>query len=230
MPEGKRGGRSNQGSGHVPVKDIRAYKQRLREKIKSQRRSLPAAVKEGRDRRVRNHMLRLRQYQSASTVLAYMSTTIEVDTRSILEDALKKGKRVALPRCVPGTRLMEFYYIRSFDELEKGAYGILEPCAACEPCRDFQGSICIVPALCYDRSGYRLGYGGGYYDRFLSGYPGIKIGIIYAQNLCRALTHGKFDQHVDLVVSDRGFFYASSPSRCSRTHRNAPDKDGAQKT
>ncbi len=66
-----------------------------------------------------------------------------------------------------------------------------------------RGSICIVPAFMFDKNGYRLGYGKGYYDRYLSRYEGTTIGICYSENLQTELFHGKYDRSVDLVVTDR---------------------------
>ncbi|MCI8623980.1 MAG: 5-formyltetrahydrofolate cyclo-ligase [Provencibacterium sp.] len=191
----------------MPVGDIRIFKNELRAAIKQRRRSLEPAGKERLDRLIRGNVLRLHQYQRAKTVILYMSTAIEVDTLGIIRHALAHGKRVALPRCLPGTRLMDFYYIRSLEDLEPGSYGLLEPKTDCEKLVRYENSICLVPALAYDRSGYRLGYGGGYYDRFLSGYTGTRIGLIYSADIRRQLPHGRFDRPVQLIVSDRGFFY-----------------------
>ena len=100
---------------------------------------------------------------------------------------------------------MEFYYLRSFDEdLESGAFGVLEPkIGRCEKMTDFSNSICIVPGLAFDNEGYRLGYGKGYYDRFLCNYPGVKIGICYASCVKRELPHGFYDVPVGILVTDR---------------------------
>ena len=76
---------------------------------------------------------------------------------------------------------MEFYYITSFDDLQKGAYGILEPIKSkCEKLIDLNEGLCIIPALTFDEQGYRLGFGKGYYDRFLAGFPGKSVVICYS--------------------------------------------------
>ena len=133
-----------------------------------------------------------------------MSTKIEVDTFRIIERALADGKAVAVPRCVPGTRQMEFYRINSVEELAPGTFGVLEPIPGVhELLHDFSDSLCIVPALSYDWHGYRLGYGKGYYDRFLSKYEGVMIGICYSDCVQRKLPHGRFDRPVELLVTER---------------------------
>lgn len=139
-----------------------------------------------------------------------------MDTLGLIARAFADGKKVAAPRCIEGTHEMEFYEISSMDDLAPQTFGVLEPVR--ERCRllaDFSGSVCLVPALAYDRAGYRLGYGAGYYDRFLSVYPGPKIGLVYAQNLRRSLWKGRYDVPVDLIVTEARLFVpqAAGPAR-----------------
>ena len=142
--------------------DIRAYKNSLRDKAKAMRRALDPAEKQRMDRQITERLCSLFQYREADTLLCYVSKPIEVDTLPLIRRALADGKRVACPRCIEGTREMEFYYIRSLDDLEKRTFGVLEPrVPGCEKLEDYTGSLCIVPALMYDLKGYRLGYGGG---------------------------------------------------------------------
>lgn len=184
--------------------DIRPLKQRMRNEIKDWRRSMSAEEKAACDSKILDRLLSLREYQACRMVLTYVSLPIEVDTLHLIARALADGKRVGVPRCVEDSRLMEFYLIKSLDQLVPRTFGVLEPMKEqCELVRDFEESVCIVPALAYDRAGYRLGYGAGYYDRFLSGYPGTKIGIVYAQNLRKRLWSGRYDVPVDLVITEK---------------------------
>lgn len=198
--------------------DLRAYKKELREKSKNYRRGMDPQDKAGRDSRIRQRLQCLYQYPQARTILCYVSKKIEIDTFGIIEDALAAGKRVAVPRCVEGTRLMDFYLIHSAEDMEKGSFGVLEPVVErCEKLTDFSRSICIVPALGYDLEGYRLGYGGGYYDRFLSGYKGLKVGVIYAACVCPRLPRGKFDVPVDVLLTEK--YLRTIRSRGNRVER-----------
>lgn len=194
--------------------DIRPLKQRLRNEIKAWRRSLTPEEKQDADGRILERVLKLREYESCKTILTYISLPIEVDTLKLIESALADGKRVAAPRCIEGTREMEFYVIRSFDDLSPQTFGVLEPVPQrCEKLRDVSDSICIVPALAYDLLGYRLGYGAGYYDRFLSAYALPKIGLIYAHNLQRRLWSGRFDVPVDLIVTEKRLLTCTADKR-----------------
>ena len=177
--------------------DLRAYKKELREDSKAYRRSMAPQDKAERDARIRRRLRRLYQYPRARTILCYVSKSIEVDTSGIIQDALAAGKRVAVPRCIEGTRLMEFYLIRSMDDMEKGSFGVMEPIVSrCKKLTDFRRSICIVPALGYDLEGYRLGYGGG------SSYRGLKVGAIYSACVHSRLPRGKFDVPVDVLLTE----------------------------
>ena len=188
----------------MPITDIRPLKAELRRKYRAIRTELPPECKQEMDRQVLRRVRNLWQYRENDTLLVYVSTAIEVDTRALIEAALADGKRVAVPRCVPGTRNMEFYYIGGIDELEPGTFGVLEPVVEKhEKMTDFSRGLCIVPALCYDWSGFRLGYGGGYYDRFLSNFGGCMIGIGYSSCVRRALPHGRFDRPVELIVTEK---------------------------
>lgn len=185
------------------TKDIRPIKKALRNKFKSIRAEMPKEVKFGKDSAIFNKIISLQKFRQAGILLTYVSTTIEVDTHRLIKYAFDQGKQVAVPRCVPGTRHMEFCLINSFDDLEKGTFSVLEPKKSCRIINFFPNSFCIVPGLGYDINGFRLGYGGGYYDRFLSNYKGTMAGICYVSCLHSNLPHGRFDCTVDLLITEK---------------------------
>ena len=164
--------------------DIRQVKRDLRDKYKDLRRAMSPEQKREADRRIRERVLSTYQYKGAAMLLTYVSTAIEVDTREIIRQAWADGKTVCVPRCREGERLMDFYEITSFDQLEKGAF-------------------CIVPGLGFDHFGFRLGYGKGYYDRFLSRYDGFKVGICYNECISHRLPRGRYDVPIDLLATPR---------------------------
>jgi 5-formyltetrahydrofolate cyclo-ligase len=188
----------------MPIAYIRPIKEGLRQKYRQLRIDLDPAEKARRDETIARRVTSLWQYQRCRLFLVYVSTAIEVDTYRLIEQALADGKTVAVPRCVPGTRQMEFYRIQGIDELEKGMFGVLEPLPREENLiKDFSGSLCVVPAFSYDWYGFRLGYGKGYYDRFLSRYTGTMIGICYSDCVQRKLPHGRYDRPAELLVTER---------------------------
>lgn len=185
--------------------DIRIYKKDIRTQMKANRAKMTPTSKINKDKLILKNVRNLYQYDSSELILIYVSTDIEVDTINIIKMAWKDGKKVAVPRCIDNTKEMEFYYITSFDELEVRTFNVLEPKTDfCEKVTDFpKNSICIIPALAYDKCGYRIGYGGGYYDRFLATYKGVKVGIVYSECVVFKLLYGKYDVQSDIIVTDR---------------------------
>lgn len=186
------------------ITDIREYKSRLRTKYKAQRMAMSAQNKAQKDDKIFQRLRSLITIRNCKTVFCYVSTPIEVDTRNFITQALADGKTVAVPRCVPNSRQMEFYAIDSLADLEKGSFSVDEP----KPDKkrlvtDYENSICIVPALCFDKQGFRLGYGKGYYDRFLSQYTGNVIGICYSDCIVNSLRIGRYDRQCPIVVTDK---------------------------
>jgi len=146
-------------------------------------------------------------YKSAELILCYSSFGDEVSTNYIIEHSLKAGKRVALPYCVDKNGAMEFYEITCPDDLIKGSFGINEPdTALCPKIECFDNSIIIVPALAFDKRGYRLGYGKGYYDRFLEKYPFISMGLCYNVLMVDELPVDKHDKSVNYVITENAVY------------------------
>ena len=179
-------------------------KQRLREERLAAREALSEQERSVLDDRITQKLLATSEYVEATTVLTYVSVSSEVSTRMFIESTLRDGKTVAVPRCLPG-HCLEFVAITSLDQLIAAPFGLLEPPKELPALTEEQmnASICIVPALLVDIKGYRLGYGAGFYDRFLSTYPGKKICLAYQQNLSRTmLPHTTFDVAVDEVITE----------------------------
>ena len=179
-----------------PRFDIRRYKERLRGHYKTLRRNMHPETKARLDRAILGRVLASRQYRQCDKLLCFVSTPIEVDTHALIRQALADGKAVAVPYCIEGTRNMHFYCITSFSQLSPRTLGVLEPDpAVCPRLTDFSRSLCILPGLAFDLSGFRLGYGGGYYDRFLSQEytKGTTMGICYDRCVRKALAHGRYD-------------------------------------
>lgn len=179
-------------------------KQRLREERLAAREVLSEQERSVLDDRITQKLLATSEYAEATTVLTYVSVSSEVSTRMFIESALRDGKTVAVPRCLPG-HCLEFVAITSLDQLIAAPFGLLEPPKELPALTEEQmdASICIVPALLVDTKGYRLGYGAGFYDRFLSMYPGKKICLAYQQNLSQTmLPHTASDVVVDVVITE----------------------------
>ena len=183
--------------------DISTYKTEIRNRIKQERQQMDPEIKAKYDKGVADNVRRLYQYKSAKTVLVYVSTPIEVDTIQIIKNCWEDGKKVAVPRCIPDTRMMEFHYIESLDQLSPGMFSVLEPNENLDIVEDFSGCLMLLPALSLDYLGYRLGYGKGYYDRYLSRFEGVCAGLCYTQHTRKHMYHGRFDRPVDVIVTEK---------------------------
>ena len=183
--------------------DIRKYKQSIREAQKKHRAEMDKERKASLDRDIAANVRRLNEYSPAKTLLVYVSTPIEVETKLIIENAWADGKKVAVPRCIPDTRDMEFHFISSFDELSPGSFSVLEPDPSLPIVTDFTDCLMIVPGMQFDMNGYRLGYGKGYYDRYMVRFNGRSAGICYSNELRPYMHHGRYDRSVDIIVTDK---------------------------
>lgn len=138
----------------------------------------------------------------ADTLLLFYGVGTEPDTGRLLPELWRLGKRVCLPKCLPG-RAMESRPVRSGEDLRPGVFGIPEPLDACPAVDKGDIDLILVPALCYDRSCHRLGQGGGYYDRYLADYGGRTVGLCRECLLQDELPVEEHDRGVDLVLTEK---------------------------
>ena len=174
-------------------------KQTLREAAKRQRAALHNAKA---DARILQQLLQTDAFQSSDLVLCYVSVASEVDTRALLSYCFQSKKRVAVPRCERGG-VMHFHEIGALSELAASPLSIPEPDLSCPVPTCSEKTLCVVPGLLFDRSGFRIGYGGGYYDRFLARFPGKTIGLCYEALLMEALVREAFDRSVSTVITEQ---------------------------
>ncbi len=192
---------------------VRAEKKEVRRRYRALRQSLSLADRHAWDRMLCEQILVLPCYQNAQTLLAFYPIGDEPDLLPVVTHALSVGKTVAFPVCEPETATMTFRIVCSLDELAVGAYGIPEPTDACPALFDFDSALCLVPALSFDRRGYRIGYGKGYYDRFLSAHPADTVGAIYHALMADALPIEPTDRAVSILVTERGILLPNEKYR-----------------
>ncbi len=141
-------------------------KSELRAQVARQLKNLSPVYCRKADEAICRHLLHSSLYQKAETVFCYMGTEREIDTSAIIRTALADGKRLVLPLCTD-KGIMEAREIRSLGELVSGKYGILAPMLSCPLVEPERLDLAIVPCCTGNARGQRLGYGGGYYDRYL---------------------------------------------------------------
>lgn len=180
-------------------------KNELRKEFKKKRAEL--TDKKNKSLEICNIFLNSDTYKNAKIILCYSAINGEVDTGAVIDKTLADGKILALPRCIDKNGIMNYYIIDSLNSLAEGMFGISEPDASCKLLDDFTDSVCIVPALSFDKKGYRLGYGKGYYDRFLEKYNGISVGLCYNDLISEYLPINKFDKNVNAVITENEIFF-----------------------
>lgn len=185
-----------------------ADKSSLRSNYILARKRIDPATKAAVDGLIRSTLEGFEIYADAPLLLAYVSYNNEVDTRAVIRSALLAGKRVGVPRVDASSHTMAFFEIESMSDLVEGYKGILEPSSELDrplTTTDFIGSVCLVPGLVFDARGHRIGYGGGYYDRFLAFYPGDKVALArVSQVSSNPLPAEPCDVPVDFIVSELG--------------------------
>ena len=187
---------------------IREQKNILRAELMHLRSEIADGERAAAERSVFQRIISLVSFRYAENILLYYPIKNEVDIISIAEYALKSGKGVAFPKCDSGSCTMTFHYINSIDELALGTYGIREPKsnAPLYDCQSSERDVILVPAVGFDRMGYRIGYGKGYYDRYLNGFKGTSIGICFDKLLKHELPRGRYDKQVDIVLTEKGIY------------------------
>lgn len=173
-------------------------KNALRARIREQKRALTPAQIESASRRLTALLLRHPAYQNAGSIYGYLSYNQEVRTHALLQQALQDGKRVAVPR-VEGDR-MRFYWLEDLSKVAPGCKGIPEPYGT-EPVADDPEALVLMPGLAFDAAGHRIGYGGGYYDKFLAEQPHPTVALCYDFQLLPQLKTEDYDIPVDIVLS-----------------------------
>ena len=173
-------------------------KQELRASIRAQKRAMTEEEIVSRSEKLAEQFLASDAYRNAKTIYGYLPYNQEVRTVSMLEQALKDGKRVAVPKCYGDE--MKFIFMDDLSKVEKGYAGIPEPISD-DPVADDETALVLMPGLAFDPQGHRIGYGGGFYDKFLAAEPGHPtLALCYEFQMLPHLETEEFDIPVDTVL------------------------------
>lgn len=181
-------------------------KGKLRAALIEKRDRTPEGERAERDRVICEKVIRLPAFERASAVLLYAPVGTEIDVGAIREEAWRRGVPVGLPACNRKERTMTFRRTLPDVPLTKGDFGIPVPPETAEIILPDRNAVCVLPALAYDRDRNRIGYGGGYYDRFLAKFPGIAVGIAYEENVLGSVCAEEHDRPAAVVVTEKRIF------------------------
>ena len=170
----------------------------LRKEIREQKRAMTPEQIVAASEELAKQFFASGLYRQAKSVYGYLPYNQEVRTVPILEQALRDGKRVAIPKCYGEE--MRFIYMEDLSAVEKSSCGIPEPIAD-EPVATDETALVLMPGLAFDPAGHRIGYGGGFYDKYLSAQPGHPtVALCFDFQMLPALETEEFDIPVDLVL------------------------------
>lgn len=156
------------------------------------------------------NVLSCERVKNADAVLIYCSVGTELSTRGIIQRLIDSGKTVALPKCGEYGK-MDFHIITSADQLAEGKFKIPEPDGSLPKPVITDKTVCIVPALAFTERGLRLGYGGGFYDRYISAYPQLyRIGLIFDELISGSLPAESHDAAVNAIITEKRKVFCSA--------------------
>lgn len=153
---------------------------------------------------IQKSLYKQKEWQEAKVIGITLSMGQEIHTDSIIERAWREGKRVAVPKCERGTGKMVFHFITNFNELETVYMNLREPIPSItEMVRPEQINLLIVPGVVFTREGTRIGYGGGYYDRYLENYAGKTLSLAFHFQVVPHIPTEPFDQAVQKIITEK---------------------------
>lgn len=183
--------------------EIKEEKKILRKKLMAYRKSLSKDYRDEASRQILSHIIKSREYLLAGTIFIYVGQEDEVNTLLIIEDALAKGKRVAVPKIIaPG--LMEACELESTEDLYPNRFGILEPKECLFRVEPASIDVAYIPCVAYTKNGHRLGHGGGYYDRFLPRGQFNRTLLAFSKMEVETLPVEDSDEKVQMILTEHG--------------------------
>lgn len=177
-------------------------KKELRKVILNKRQSITAEDYLDKSAAVCERLKQNRRFSQAGSVHVYYPIKGEVDIKPAIDYLWQTGKQVIMPRADFKTKDMQNYYVISFGQLEKTHYGLFEP-RTTSPLHLGSPEVVIVPGVAFSEDRYRLGYGGGFYDRFLSGIDSYLIGVAFEEQIVDLLPRETHDQKLNLILTDQ---------------------------
>ena len=187
--------------------DKKKKKDALRELARERKKTVPKEQEQKANEEIQLRLLQSPFFLEAESIFSYVSVEGGVDTKIILETALQMGKRVFVPRCIPGKeRLMDAVEIHSMDELSIQYFGLLEPKPEIPASEERNFDLSLIPCVMADKRGGRLGHGAGYYDRFLAKAQGKKLCLCFSWYLTEKIPMEEMDIPMDALLTEEGYF------------------------
>lgn len=185
--------------------ELNERKKLIRSKIAQRNKELNKSYTDIADRNIKEFIVNSEEYRKSNIIFCFVSSKNEVNTIPIIEDALGKGKKVGVPRCI-GKGIMEVYNINSLNDLEVGKYNILEPKEYCNRVDPDEIQMAIIPCVTCNYKGHRLGHGGGYYDRYLKNLSAKMVIICRDKITYEEIPLDEHDININILITEKGIF------------------------
>lgn len=182
------------------------HKERMRNEMIQKLKKIGKVERTAIEQKLHTHLFTSNLWKHSKVIGITYAMNFEWNTCVIIKEAWKDNKEVVLPKSDMNHKQMEFYRIDSFNMLQSGYKGILEPLACAEQYVSKKNiDLLIVPGIVFDKSGYRIGFGGGFYDRYLIKYPNKTISLLSERQLVSKLKNEQHDIPVQHLITENGF-------------------------
>ena len=177
---------------------VSIQKSALRKHLLEKRDATSAELRDIVSEKIHENLKKISSYTNSQNIACYFPIGSEVDTHDIMLNILEQGKNLLLPKIVNDN--IEFYIVPNLETLEKGSFEIMEPKSSCDKAEKID--CVLIPTVGASKLGVRLGYGKGYYDRFLSSTDAVKISLTYSKQIVKSIPSNSHDVKMDWIVTE----------------------------
>jgi len=177
---------------------VNIQKAALRKHLLEKRDATSAELREISSEKIHQNLKKIIEYTNSQNIACYFPIGSEVDTHDVMLNILKQGKNLLLPRIVDNN--IQFHIVSNLEKLERGSFEIMEPKDSCEKAKKID--CVLIPTVGVSKLGVRLGYGYGYYDRFLSSTNAVKISLTYSKQIVKSIPSDSHDIKIDWIVTE----------------------------
>ncbi|WP_325058516.1 5-formyltetrahydrofolate cyclo-ligase [Lentibacillus cibarius] len=183
-------------------------KKNLRKKAITLLKNIPDSERRKIEQKLKDNLVTTNAWKTAEVIGITVSKGFEWDTKPIIQTAWKEGKTVCVPKCLPKERKLDFYVLDTYDQLETVFHDLLEPNPdATERVDKEMIDLLVVPGLLFDNNGFRIGFGGGYYDRFLTDFSNRKLSLASTKQIVEHFPPDSFDIPVESIITENGILF-----------------------
>lgn len=180
-------------------------KKQIRELVRANLANMTQTYFDKQCKSIEERLFQLDEWKQAESIAITISNSREIHTKNIIEKAWKQGKKVAIPKCNSTDRSMVFRFFDNFNQLERVYFNLMEPII--HETVEAEGTdldLMLVPGVAFDTSGFRIGYGGGFYDRYLEAYQGLTISMLLSEQIVSDIPRNQYDIPVQTLILPNG--------------------------